>query len=111
MRSLYYLPLALLAFYNGPSLAFLGSLVEALCSLCSGLKNQASFISRFLYFLVSPLDIVGPVSGVTPPKHWGFSSSKVLLSVKLLQPIADCIYSRTAASRCPEYHWAVLGMG
>lgn len=100
------LPLALLAFHNGPSLAFLGALVEA---LCSGLKNQGSFISRSLHFLVGRLNIVGAELGVTPPKRWGFSSSKMLLSFNLLHSIADWIYSRIAASRGPEYHWVAQG--
>lgn len=83
------LPLALSALHNGSSLAFPGSLVE---TLCSGLKSEASFISRSLYFLVGPLNIVGTVLGVIPLKLWGFSSSKVLLSIKLLQATADWIY-------------------
>lgn len=36
------------------------------------------------YFLVGPLNIVGAVLGVASPKLWGFASSKVLLSIKLL---------------------------
>lgn len=79
-------------------------------ALCSGLKSQASFISRYLHFLVSPLNIVGAVLGVMPSKQWGFSSFKMLLSFKLLHSIADWIYSGIAPSRGPEYHRAAQGV-
>lgn len=77
-HSLATLPLALLAFHNGLSLGSLGS------SLFWSEKPGFLYPKEVKYFLVGPLNIVGAVLGVASPKLWGFASSKVLLSIKLL---------------------------
>lgn len=63
---------------------------------------------KIVVLLVGSLNIVGAYQE-TLPKLPGFSNSKVLLSVKLLQGTDDWVYSRIASSKCPEYHWGGVG--